>query len=349
MQKMDDTIFSSFKPSLLIRHPMTQSAMASLSLGAAKQNPVLLNKVSETIDTGTINTGQLTERVYLSGEWSMQQNPKGLLILLHGWEGSSDSSYVLRTARKLYIEGCDIFRLNYRDHSETFRLNRGLFNGSLLTEVHRAVCLVAKTWVKDPVRKNLPVYLAGFSLGGNYTLRLTYLHNTTKEKIANLKHSFAVSPALDPHDATEQMDNHPVLGRYFLKKWSQSLLKKQQAHPALYDFTKMLDAPSVMELTERVVRKYSQFQDAKEYFKSYTISHDHISPVKTGLTILTAADDPIITVDHFYDLIQSGLPQNTRLWITDYGGHNGFYYNTQMHCLYEDLISRRLADYNAKY
>ena len=68
------------------------------------------------------------EGIRLLGFHSPQpdKRAKGLVILLHGWEGSSDSTYILRAGRCLYRHGYDVFRLNYRDHGESHHLNEGL-------------------------------------------------------------------------------------------------------------------------------------------------------------------------------------------------------------------------------
>ena len=69
--------------------------------------------------------------------------PKGLVVLLHGWEGSIDSTYMRCTGRALYRRGYDLFRLNYRDHGCSHRLNEGIFYAVLLDEVFEAVAQAA--------------------------------------------------------------------------------------------------------------------------------------------------------------------------------------------------------------
>ena len=61
------------------------------------------------------------------------------MVLLHGWEGSAESLYVLSLAQLLYQQGFEIVRLNLRDHGETHHLNRELFHSCRLPEVVGAV------------------------------------------------------------------------------------------------------------------------------------------------------------------------------------------------------------------
>jgi len=69
---------------------------------------------------------------------------RGLVVLIHGWEGSADSTYILATAGYFYRRGFDIFRLNLRDHGESHHLNEGLFHGALIRETFQALRNIAR-------------------------------------------------------------------------------------------------------------------------------------------------------------------------------------------------------------
>ncbi|EMY27850.1 hypothetical protein LEP1GSC115_1325 [Leptospira interrogans serovar Australis str. 200703203] len=75
--------------------------------------------------------------------------------------------------------------------------------------------------------KGIPIFIIGFSLGGNFTLRIARLHSQSKNKIKQLKECIAISPAIHPKDATILMDQKFIIGKYFLKKWKQSILKNR--------------------------------------------------------------------------------------------------------------------------
>jgi predicted alpha/beta-fold hydrolase len=87
---------------------------------------------------------------------------RGLIVILHGWEGSSSSAYVLAAGAYFYRRGFSVARLNLRDHGESHHLNEGLFHGALLDETCDAVNALALDAGADPV------YLMGFSLGANF-------------------------------------------------------------------------------------------------------------------------------------------------------------------------------------
>jgi predicted alpha/beta-hydrolase family hydrolase len=91
---------------------------------------------------------------------------KRLAVLLHGWEGSADSTYVLSASQTLFDLGFEVVRLNLRDHGATHHLNRELFHSCRLPEVVGAVRALAGRF------PGMPIVLGGFSLGGNFMLRV---------------------------------------------------------------------------------------------------------------------------------------------------------------------------------
>ncbi len=252
---------------------------------------------------------------------------KGLAILLHGWEGSAHSIYILRTARQLCRQGYAVFRLNYRDHGDSHHLNEDVFYATRLDEVFQAVKLTAC------LLKNTPVFIVGFSLGGNFALRIA--RRCEQEGIDGLRHIVCISPVLDPDKATDRIDSMPYIRKYFLKKWRRSLLKKQKLYPHRFDFSSLLNLNTIRALTEALLPKYSEFSSVKEYFGGYTLLNDALKNISVSTTIITAADDPIIRVEDFYQL---QLNELTNLAVQSYGGHNGFITGYSLESWYEQEI-----------
>jgi predicted alpha/beta-fold hydrolase len=255
------------------------------------------------------------DNIRLLGHYSPQGAEKaaGGVILLHGWEGSADSTYILCTGDALYRRGYDIFRLNFRDHGDSHHLNPGIFYAVLLEEVFQAVRQVCQQ------ADGKPVFLVGFSLGGNFALRIA--RRMQQEPIENLSHVVAISPVLDPAKSTLRVDQYPLIRVYFLKKWRQSLEKKQRLFPDVYDFAPVMTVKTIQAVTDVLLEKYSDFNSAVQYFREYSLLKDAVKDLAVGTTIMTAKDDPIIPVEDFYQL---ELNERTNLSIHDFGGHNGF-------------------------
>jgi predicted alpha/beta-fold hydrolase len=109
-------------------------------------------------------------------------------ILLHGWEGSAEATYVLSLGSLLLSRGYDVVRLNLRDHGATHHLNREIFHSCRLAEVVGATRALAQRFA------GARLYLAGFSLGGNFMLRVAADPQVPEGVVG----AVAVSPVLDP-------------------------------------------------------------------------------------------------------------------------------------------------------
>ena len=311
----------SFQPPLFLKNAHLQTILGSSKLRALAPNIMRDVAREEIIKT--------SEDIKLVGYHSVQngRQAKGLAILLHGWEGSSDSTYVLRCARCLYLNGYDIFRLNFRDHGDSHHLNRGIFYAVLLEEVYQAVTHAAG------FARGAPVFLIGFSLGGNFVLRI--LKKCAGVPIANLCHAVSISPVLNPEKATMKIDHIAFVRKYILMKWRRSLAKKQKLFPDLYDFEDVMHLKTIQEVTDVLLERYSDFETARDYFQAYSVMGSAIENIHTPTTIITAEDDPIIPIKDFYDL---KLNKYIQLVIHSYGGHNGFITGFKLQSWYEISI-----------
>jgi uncharacterized protein len=311
----------SFKPSVFIRNRHLQTILASSRLRIPGKNSLLTQSQEIIIKT--------SEGSRLLSFLSSHVNPQGLIILLHGWEGSSSSAYVLSAGIYFYNLGFSICRLNFRDHGNSHHLNEGLFHGALIEETFDAVSQLAKT------AANLPVYIIGFSLGANFALRIGRKHSQTPVK--GLKHIFAVSPPLDPYKSTLAIDNGLFFYRqYFLYKWKRSLIEKQQLFPHKYDFGKILQAKTCLDLTCAMMPYFSDFPSYREYFNLYTLDNEFFQNLNLPVNIFIAEDDPVIVPEDFHK-----LQENKHITISrqKFGGHCGFLDIFPFSCWHQEKIA----------
>ncbi len=242
--------------------------------------------------------------------------PRGgreLVVLLHGWEGSAESQYVLSCAAYLYERGFDIFRLNLRDHGPTHHLNSELFHSCRIAEVVGAVREVGRLF---PTQR---LALVGYSLGGNFALRVAVRAPAAGIALAR---AIAICPVLDPAHTMQRLERGVWLyRRYFVLKWRRSLLKKRQAWPDLYDLDDLLARPGLTAMTEQLVRRYSGYGDIDSYLAGYAITGSALEPLMVRSHLLIALDDPIIPAE---DLERLSAPVALTIEPTAHGGHCGF-------------------------
>ena len=310
-----------FTPPRMMRHQFLQTGLASLKFRKSGPNPMIEAGEDVILDCG--------DGVRLKGNYSPHPESKALVIFLHGWEGSQNSTYVVTAGRQVYKRGASVFRLNYRDHGDTHELNEGLFYSTLFNEVFEAVKQAASR------AKNVPVYIVGFSLGGNFALRIA--RSLRDLSIPNLKHIFSISPVVDPWGAAPLIDKTKIYKHYFLKKWTESLRKKEAVFPHLYDFGPFLSETTVMGLTEKLLPAYSEYSEIRSYFDAYRIDTHDLEYCPVPISIITAEDDGIIPVEN---LLTLKLNDNGRKIIHAHGGHNGFFQSLTGPTWYDDYIEQ---------
>ncbi len=303
-------MFKPFKPPLYIRNKHVQTILSSKQsafIGSMVQQQKLVEiKVN------------IPETVRLHGYYSKQnvEPSKGLVVLLHGWLGSVDSSYMLARGERLFQAGFSVFRLNMRDHGETAHLNTGLFHGALIDEVYQAIQKIAQL---DP---ESPLSVIGFSMGGSFALRVGWKNGLSPTPIDQLKQVIAICPSVNPADVTKAIDKSPIYRRYFAKRWQKVLEQKQRLFSSEYDLSNILSKRNCYDITRALIQNYSEFDDIEDYFEAYQLSPQKAKQISVPSLIISAKDDPVIPVEAFSEL--DGINPYLQIYITQYGGHVGY-------------------------
>ena len=263
--------------------------------------------------------------------------PRGLALLLHGWEGSAESSYMRQTAVQFLLRGFATFRLNFRDHGSSHHLNQALFHSNRIDEVVLAARDIARRfWPQASAAR--PMVAAGHSLGGNFALRLALRAPAAGVPLSAVG---AVCPVIDPKETMAQMERGwRVYLRYFEHKWRRSLVRKRELFPKVHDFDDRTLRLGMRELTEWLVVRHTDFGSLDDYFDGYSIAGERLAGLQVPARILMAADDPVIPVAEFHAL---RLPENAVLEIAEQGGHCGFLLGRSMDGFAEAWLAEQLA------
>jgi predicted alpha/beta-fold hydrolase len=235
-----------------------------------------------------------------------------IALVLHGWEGSAESSYVISLGAELLARGFDVLRLNLRDHGDSHHLNREIFHSCRLPEIVGATRATARRFPESPI------FLTGFSLGGNFLLRVA-ADAGAPGTIAGV---VAVSPVLDPAATLTALERGWfVYRRYFVRRWSRSLRRKRGAWPDLPDFEPLLRSKDLRAMTDGLVSQFTDFQNLDDYLEGYAITGPRLAALRFPATLLLADDDPIIPAA---DLARLAPSPHLTVVRTRHGGHCGF-------------------------
>ncbi len=302
-----------FQPPGWLANPHVQSILPTLRV----RRPLLQRRAHELLACTQEHILDCGDGVRLLGHYSGHANSpqagRKLVVLLHGWEGSADSMYVLSLGSHLFAHGCDVFRLNFRDHGPSHHLNEEIFHSCRIAEVMGAMRRIQMMFPQHQLT------VAGFSLGGNFALRVA-----TRAPLEGLRleHAVGICPLLRPHSTMNVLESGAyVYRKYFINKWKSSLRLKQQLFPELYDFRTILAQRSIKAMTEILVQRFSEFADLDDYLHAYAITGNALANLQVPSHILFALDDPIVPAQDLGDVAKSEFLRITAL---PRGGHCGF-------------------------
>ncbi len=308
---------SDFNPPPLLRNPHAQTLIAS----TLPRRLPLRWRTRELRGAARDVLLECSDGVRLHGFYNPHPAPEqGLAILLHGWEGSGDSAYLLSNAQTLYDAGYSVFRLHLRDHGPSHALNRELYHSARLREILDAVAQVQQLF------PHARTVMAGHSLGGNFTLRVAA--QAHKEGIA-LDQVVAICPVLDPaHTMRRLMEGSFIYHQYFLHRWKRSLTLKLQHFPDLGYGESLLGLRSLDAMNEFFVPRYTDFGDVESYFAAYALTGDTLADLQVPTHIILSQDDPMIPS---VDLARLASTPALQVETPAHGGHCGFLANWRMH------------------
>jgi predicted alpha/beta-fold hydrolase len=255
-------------------------------------------------------------RVLARCRWQTERTQHPTLVMWHGLEGSANSAYMLATAAKAFARGFNVMRMNVRNCGGTEHLTPTLYHGGLTNDLRVVIDELIS-------QDRLPsIVIAGFSLGGNLTLKLAGEY--ADEPPAQLKAVAAISPSVDLQatcDVVNQKRN-AIYQRNFLYYLKRRLRVKKSLFPDLYDTTDLPQIRSIVEFDDRYVAPAFGFADARDYYAKAS-AKPFLKDIRIPTLIIHAQDDPFIP---FAPLQDAGVATNPYILLLspDHGGHVAF-------------------------
>ncbi|MCW5964456.1 MAG: alpha/beta fold hydrolase [Bryobacterales bacterium] len=242
-------------------------------------------------------------------------SPRGHLVLVHGLEGNSDGSYMRSLAQRALAAGFGAHRMNMRNCGGTEAHCPALYHAGLVADI--------LAWTKHlRARDGLPIFLAGFSLGGNQVSKLAgELGCDARSLLAGV---CAVSTPIDLAVCSRciQSPSNWLYQKQFVLRMKATLRRKHALFPHLFSLEAVERIRTIWDLDDRYVAPLGGFRDAAHYYGTQS-AQNFLGDVRIPMLLVHAADDPFIPIDLFQ---QPAVQQNE--WIqfvrVPHGGHMGF-------------------------
>jgi len=244
--------------------------------------PSLFRKVS--IQKPENERIQTIDQDFLDLKWYRQGSSK-LVILSHGLEGSSSSSYILGMVKIFLAHQFDVLAWNFRGCGEEMN--------EQLTFYHSGATYDLDTVVSHAEKKYDEVYLIGFSLGGNLTLKYLGEKGNSDFKI---KKGVVISAPLHLSSSSKKISEvqNFLYSHRFLTSLRKKIIQKEKEFPGKIPIDKLKSVTTLADFDDYFTGPLHGFSDAEEYYKESS-SLFFLEGIKVPTLILNAQNDPFLS------------------------------------------------------
>jgi len=233
------------------------------------------------------------------------------VVMVHGLCGSTESTYMLRIAKKLYREKVRAIRVNLRGCGGGRGHGSKLYHSGASDDIWETLKEIKRDTPHSPIT------LMGFSLGGNVVLKTVGERGSEAKTL--IDKVISVNPPVDMQSSIELLSQNTFYERYFM-----AILREEVAYlhdtfehlPPIRISTEM----TLLEFNDLYIAPQSGHDNARDYYHACS-SGRLIHNIAVDCHILFSLDDPIVdcSVVNFKE-----VPENVNILITENGGHLGF-------------------------
>jgi uncharacterized protein len=241
--------------------------------------------------------------------------PRAHIILVHGLEGSYEAGYKKSMTQHALEAGIAVHRFNMRSCGGTETLAKSNYHAGQTSDLLFVIRQIAS-------ESQAPLFIGGFSLGGNVVLKLTgELGDQAPHLLAG---AFAVSTPIDLARCVQLLDRPAnfIYAWRFLSRLKQRIRSRALQHPDLYDASELNHVRTVYDFDDRYTARYFGFGTAANYYATQS-AKNFLDAIRVPTLIVQAKDDPMIPFE-VYDHPAFRSNPNLSLVAVDHGGHLGF-------------------------
>lgn len=295
---------SGFRPASGLSNRHLQTLLPALGV-VPTPTPPLRREILATPDGDTLALDWLDNR---------PADPASpLLLILHGLEGSSRSSYarcLLDAAR------CEAWRavvVHFRDCGD---------HRNQLTRRYHAGETGDVEFVSEQLSRrfpNSPLLAAGFSLGGNVLLK----HLGEQRDKGRIRAAVAVSVPFELQQASEAISNgfSKFYQWHLMRNMKKALRRKFRRDNAPFDYDAAMQTTTFETFDDLVTAPLHGFDGKDDYYRRCS-SRQFLGQIETPTLILHAIDDPFMNTQMIP--AREELADSVTLELSANGGHVGF-------------------------
>jgi hypothetical protein len=249
------------------------------------------------------------------------KDTRPIVVLLHGLEANAKGNLMTKMAEEYMKKGFGCVLVSFRGCNGIENRKVGAYHLGFTKDVDQLTAFLHKKY------PNRPLYLSGFSLGGNVSLKFLGELGDKAEKDRNLRGACTMSVPFDLVESGAKIDkgfNKIVYAGNFLR----TLIKKAEKQHALFDGKVPYDIEAIKrcrtigDFDDAFIAPIYDFADKYDYYRK-SQAKSWLHKIRVPCVNINAIDDPFIEA--------SSLPNEehvqdapVRLIYTEQGGHCGF-------------------------
>jgi predicted alpha/beta-fold hydrolase len=238
---------------------------------------------------------------------------RGHIIFVHGLEGSADAGYIQSFAQSALLKNFTVHRTNLRSCGGTEELCQTMYHSGLTGDTREIATRIRRSTGR-------PVFLVGFSLGGNVVLKLA----GELGECDLLSGVCAISTPIDLAACVSTLErpSNVLYARRFLDRLRKRVHRKSQLSPDLYSRAGLDEVRTIWEFDDRFTAPLFGFGTASNYYATQSAA-SYLDAIRIPTLVIAAKDDPLVPFS-VYHHPAFGTNDHLTLVAPEHGGHLGF-------------------------
>ena len=242
-----------------------------------------------------------------------KNNSNKIVIVLHGLEGSIDSSYARGMLAAIIKEGWHGVFIHFRGCSGEHNLKDRSYHSGETGDLRFLV---------ETLRERCPeatLSAVGYSLGGNALLK--YLGEYKDD--SQLKAAVTVSVPYLLSNSAEKLEKgfSRLYQRHLLNRLVNKTLSKFKDRAAPFNISEINTWDTFLSFDHHITAPLHGFKSGVDYYEKSS-SRQYLNKITTPTLLIHSRDDPFMSVDAIPN--RDDLSESVTLELSDHGGHVGF-------------------------
>jgi len=248
---------------------------------------------------------------FLDVDW-LRQRAEKVVIISHGLEGNTSRAYVKGMAHAFFQQNIDVLTWNFRGCSGEVNRQLRFYHSGATDDLDCIVHHAVQKGYKE-------IFLIGFSLGGNMTLK--YLGE--KGAHSEISKAAVFSVPMDLHSSCLKISKRSnwIYSNRFLNSLRTKVITKSLTRPEL-DVKDIHKIKTLIDFDDRYTAPLHGFANAVDYYQRCSSIH-FVESIKTPTLIVNAQNDPFLS-ESCYPKEQLKAHPFVRFEEPGFGGHVGF-------------------------